>query len=136
LGRLDALLRGSLGRDGGGAWLTAGKLAGGESWLAAGELAGEKHLRGLQEKMRRDERAGAREVPGVMIAVRTLWFDARIEAAVGNLGGAPQVVLLGAGSCIHEMRCFITTNSKFRATSIQCFLISTMHIQRTRSCLL
>jgi hypothetical protein len=103
---------------------------------AAGVLAGEKHLRGLQEKMRRDELAGAREVPGVMIAVRTLWFDARIEAAVGNLGGAPQVVLLGAGSCIHEMRCFITTNSKFRATSIQCFLISTMHIQRTRSCLL
>jgi hypothetical protein len=42
LGRLDALLRGSLGRDGGGAWLTAGKLAGGESWLAAGELAGSR----------------------------------------------------------------------------------------------
>ncbi|CAM0876498.1 unnamed protein product [Alopecurus aequalis] len=64
---------------------------------AAGVLAGEKHLRGLHDKMRRDERAGAREVPGVMIAVRTLWFDARIEAAVSQLGGAPQVVLLGAG---------------------------------------
>ncbi|XP_051178025.1 uncharacterized protein [Lolium perenne] len=81
---------------------------------AAGVLAGEKHLRGLHEKMRRDERAGAREVPGVMIAVRTLWFDARIEAAVSNLGGAPQVVLLGAGmdarayrlSCLKECTVF------------------------------
>ena len=81
---------------------------------AAGVLAGERHLRGLHDKMRRDERAGAREVPGVMIAVRTLWFDARIEAAVGELGGDPQVVLLGAGSCIHEMRCCSTiSNSKF-----------------------
>lgn len=64
---------------------------------AAGVLAGERHLRGLHEKMRRDERTGAREVHGVMIAVRTLWFDARIEAAVASLGGAAQVVLLGAG---------------------------------------
>uniref|UniRef100_A0ACD5X860 Uncharacterized protein n=1 Tax=Avena sativa TaxID=4498 RepID=A0ACD5X860_AVESA len=81
---------------------------------AAGVLAGERHLRGLHDKMRRDERAGAREVPGVMIAVRTLWFDARIEAAVGALGGAPQVVLLGAGmdarayrlSCLKECTVF------------------------------
>jgi hypothetical protein len=64
---------------------------------AAGVLAGERFLRGLREKMRRDERAAAREVHGVMIAVRTLWFDARIEAAVAALGGDPQVVLLGAG---------------------------------------
>lgn len=80
----------------------------------AGVLAGERHLRGLHDKMRRDERAGAREVPGVMIAVRTLWFDARIEAALGSLGGAPQVVLLGAGmdarayrlSCLKECTVF------------------------------
>lgn len=65
---------------------------------AAGVLAGERFLRELHEKMRRDERAGAREVPGVMVAVRTLWFDSRIEAVVGVLGGAAQVVLLGAGS--------------------------------------
>ena len=65
---------------------------------AAGVLAGERHLRGLHERMRRDERTGAREVHGVMIAVRTLWFDARIEAAVAGLVGAAQVVLLGAGS--------------------------------------
>jgi hypothetical protein len=65
---------------------------------AAAVLAGERYLRGLHEKMRRDERAGAREVHGVMIAVRTLWFDARIEAAVDALGGDPQVVILGAGS--------------------------------------
>ncbi|RLN19679.1 hypothetical protein C2845_PM02G46380 [Panicum miliaceum] len=64
---------------------------------AAAVLAGERYLRGLHEKMRRDERAGAREVHGVMIAVRTLWFDARIEAAVDELGGDPQVVILGAG---------------------------------------
>lgn len=64
---------------------------------AAGVLAGERYLRGLHDKMRRDEQAGAREVHGVMIAVRTLWFDARIEAAVAALGGDPQVVILGAG---------------------------------------
>ena len=67
---------------------------------AAAVLAGERYLRGLHEKMRRDERAGAREVHGVMIAVRTLWFDTRIEAAVDTLGGDPQVVILGAGSCV------------------------------------
>jgi len=32
---------------------------------AAGVLAGERYLRGLHDKMRRDERAGAREVHGV-----------------------------------------------------------------------
>jgi hypothetical protein len=71
---------------------------------AAAVLAGERYLRGLHEKMRRDERAGAREVHGVMIAVRTLWFDARIEAAVDELGGDPQVVILGAGSCYVKLK--------------------------------
>ncbi|WVZ60745.1 hypothetical protein U9M48_010726, partial [Paspalum notatum var. saurae] len=81
---------------------------------AAAVLAGERYLRGLHEKMRRDERAGARETHGVMIAVRTLWFDARIDAAVQALGGDPQVVILGAGmdarayrlSCLKECTVF------------------------------
>ncbi|KAF0928894.1 hypothetical protein E2562_010744 [Oryza meyeriana var. granulata] len=46
---------------------------------AAGVLAGERFLRGLRERMRRDEEAGAREVHGVMIAVRTLWVPADIQ---------------------------------------------------------
>uniref|UniRef100_J3LTA7 S-adenosyl-L-methionine-dependent methyltransferase n=1 Tax=Oryza brachyantha TaxID=4533 RepID=J3LTA7_ORYBR len=53
-------------------------------------------------------------VHGVMIAVRTLWFDARVGAAVAQLGGAAQVVLLGAGmdarayrlSCLKECTVF------------------------------
>ncbi|XP_040378518.1 putative S-adenosyl-L-methionine-dependent methyltransferase Mvan_0910 [Oryza brachyantha] len=81
---------------------------------AAGVLAGERFLRGLRERMRLDEEAGAREVHGVMIAVRTLWFDARVGAAVAQLGGAAQVVLLGAGmdarayrlSCLKECTVF------------------------------
>ncbi|XP_066368870.1 tapetal oleosin GRP-16-like [Miscanthus floridulus] len=60
---------------------------------AGGVLAGERYLRGLHDKMRRDESAGAREVHGVMIAIRTLWF---VEATVAALGGDPQVVILGA----------------------------------------
>ncbi|XP_052149667.1 uncharacterized protein LOC127768170 [Oryza glaberrima] len=81
---------------------------------AAGVLAGGRFLAALRERMRRDEEAGAREVHGVMIAVRTLWFDARVEAAVASLGGAAQVVLLGAGmdarayrlSCLKECTVF------------------------------
>jgi hypothetical protein len=82
---------------------------------AAGVLAGERFLRGLREKMRRDERAAAREVHGVMIAVRTLWFDARIEAAVAALGGDPQVVLLGAG--LYETLLALSLESR----SVSCF---------------
>uniref|UniRef100_A0A0D9VZL3 S-adenosyl-L-methionine-dependent methyltransferase n=1 Tax=Leersia perrieri TaxID=77586 RepID=A0A0D9VZL3_9ORYZ len=83
---------------------------------AAAVLAGEGFMRRIRERMRRDEEAGARQVHGVMIAVRTLWFDARIEAAVAKLGagGDAQVVLLGAGmdarayrlSCLKECTVF------------------------------
>ncbi|KAK1274835.1 hypothetical protein QJS04_geneDACA003718 [Acorus gramineus] len=62
-------------------------------------LAGASYLRSLHEKMRRDHINNAREVSGVILAVRTLWFDSKIEAAIGSFGGdkGSQVVLLGAG---------------------------------------
>lgn len=65
----------------------------------AAVLAGESYLRSLYEKMRQDRLSNAREVSGVILAVRTLWFDSRIEAAINSFGdrGAHQVVLLGAG---------------------------------------
>lgn len=61
-------------------------------------LAGESFLQSFYEKMRKDQLSNAREVSGVMLAVRTLWFDSRIEAAINSFeGGRAQVVLLGAG---------------------------------------
>ncbi|CAM8973063.1 hypothetical protein QQ045_028974 [Rhodiola kirilowii] len=61
-------------------------------------LAGETYLRSLFEKMRRDRLNKAREISGVILAVRTLWFDSKIEAALDSFGGGEtQVVLLGAG---------------------------------------
>lgn len=68
----------------------------------AGVLAGESFLRSLYEKMRKDWLNNAREVSGVILAVRTLWFDARLEAAINSFAsvdhdGGAQVVLLGAG---------------------------------------
>ncbi|KAJ3670066.1 hypothetical protein LUZ60_010390 [Juncus effusus] len=61
-------------------------------------FAGEKLLRGLYEKMRRDRLKNAKEVSGVMMAIRTLWFDTRLEAAIEALGCTGiQIVLLGAG---------------------------------------
>lgn len=61
-------------------------------------LAGEKYLRNLHEKIKTDRLNNAREVSGVIIAVRTLWFDSKIQAALdSSSGGEAQVVLLGAG---------------------------------------
>ena len=61
-------------------------------------LAGETYLRSLYEKIKKDRCRNAREVSGVMLAVRTLWFDSKIEAALSSFdGGGAQVVLLGAG---------------------------------------
>lgn len=67
-------------------------------------LAGESQLRKLQGKM---EETAKGNTAGVMLAVRTLWFDEKIEAALkqwreGRLcpptaAATPQVVLLGAG---------------------------------------
>ncbi|KAJ4800782.1 Leucine carboxyl methyltransferase [Rhynchospora pubera] len=61
-------------------------------------LAGERLLHGLYEKMKRDRMSNAKEISGVMLAIRTLWFDARFEAAIEAFGGGHvQLVLLGAG---------------------------------------
>ncbi|XP_028094480.1 uncharacterized protein LOC114294564 [Camellia sinensis] len=78
-------------------------------------LAGEPFLRSLYEKIKKDRHSNAREVSGVMLAVRTLWFDEKIEAALSSFNGrAAQVVLLGAGmdarayrlSCLKESNVF------------------------------
>ncbi|XP_078430441.1 leucine carboxyl methyltransferase [Wolffia australiana] len=59
-------------------------------------LAGEDCLRNLHKKIIDDQIRRSREVSGVIIAVRTLWFDSKLTSAVDNFGPA-QVVLLGAG---------------------------------------
>ncbi|KAL6982773.1 hypothetical protein U1Q18_016161 [Sarracenia purpurea var. burkii] len=61
-------------------------------------LAGETYLKSFYEKIKKDRINNAREISGVILAVRTLWFDSKIEAALDSFyGGAAQVVLLGAG---------------------------------------
>lgn len=61
-------------------------------------LAGETYLRNLHEKMRKDYLNNARETSGVILAVRTLWFDSRLEDVLSSPNGREaQVVLLGAG---------------------------------------
>ncbi|KAL8145034.1 uncharacterized protein LOC141706782 [Apium graveolens] len=60
-------------------------------------LAGETYLKSLYEKIKKDRINNAKEISGVILAVRTLWFDNNLEAAVNSFGGAAQVVLLGAG---------------------------------------
>lgn len=63
----------------------------------AGLLAGESYLKNLHEKIKHDRLNNAREISGVILAVRTLWFDSKIEAALSSFNGEGQVVLLGAG---------------------------------------
>lgn len=60
-------------------------------------LAGETYLRKLYEKMKRDRESKAQEIAGVILVVRTLWFDSRLEAALRRFKGESQLVLLGAG---------------------------------------
>ncbi|KVI06558.1 Leucine carboxyl methyltransferase [Cynara cardunculus var. scolymus] len=60
-------------------------------------FAGETYLKSLYEKIKKDRLNNAREVSGVILAVRTLWFESKLEAAVKSFGGGAQVVLLGAG---------------------------------------
>ncbi|KFK31820.1 hypothetical protein AALP_AA6G162600 [Arabis alpina] len=64
-------------------------------------FAGETHLRNLHTKIKNDLLNNAREVSGVILAVRTLWFDTRIQAALDSFHTdattTTQVVLLGAG---------------------------------------
>ncbi|KAM3237113.1 hypothetical protein CQW23_10930 [Capsicum baccatum] len=78
-------------------------------------LAGETYLKKLYEKIKKDVLNNAREISGVIIAVRTLWFDKRIEAALTSFdGGGAQVVILGAGmdtrayrlSCLKDSNIF------------------------------
>ncbi|GMP81342.1 hypothetical protein CsSME_00036090 [Camellia sinensis var. sinensis] len=78
-------------------------------------FAGETYLRSLYGKIKKDRLTNAREVSGVILAVRTMWFDSKIEAALNSFyGGAAQVVLLGAGmdarayrlSCLKETDVF------------------------------
>lgn len=68
-------------------------------------LAGESYLRNLHEKIKKDCLKNARETSGVILAVRTLWFDSRLEDALTSPNGREaQVVLLGAGKLGY--RCF------------------------------
>ncbi|XP_058785337.1 uncharacterized protein LOC131660178 isoform X2 [Vicia villosa] len=61
-------------------------------------LAGEHYLRNLHEKMMKDHLNNAHETSGVILAVRTLWFDSRLEEFLNSTNGREaQVVLLGAG---------------------------------------
>ncbi|XP_020218816.1 uncharacterized protein LOC109802032 isoform X1 [Cajanus cajan] len=61
-------------------------------------LAGETYLKNLHEKIKKDRLSNAREISGVILAVRTLWFDSRLQDALNSPNGrAAQVVLLGAG---------------------------------------
>ncbi|XP_073037451.1 uncharacterized protein [Primulina eburnea] len=78
-------------------------------------LAGETYLRSIYEKIKKDRLNNAREISGVILAVRTLWIDSKLEAALDSFHGAgAQVVLLGAGmdarayrlSCLKESSLF------------------------------
>ncbi|XP_051124017.1 uncharacterized protein LOC127246603 [Andrographis paniculata] len=61
-------------------------------------FAGEMYLKSIYEKIKKDQRNNAREISGVILAVRTLWFDTKLEAVLNSFaGGGAQVVLLGAG---------------------------------------
>ncbi|KAL9244130.1 hypothetical protein vseg_017937 [Gypsophila vaccaria] len=75
-------------------------------------LAGERQLRRFHEKIRHDRLNQAREVSGVILAVRTLWFDSKLEDAVGFFNNEEfQTVLLGAGMDTRAYRLNCLTNS-------------------------
>lgn len=57
-------------------------------------------MRSIYEKIKNDRLNNAREILGVIVAVQTLWFDSKLEAALGSFGGgASQLVLVGASEC-------------------------------------
>ncbi|XP_057794066.1 uncharacterized protein LOC131010523 [Salvia miltiorrhiza] len=71
-------------------------------------FAGETFLKTIYEKIKKDRLRNAREISGVILAVRTLWFDSKLEAALSSHdGGGAQVVLLGAGmdARSHRLSC-------------------------------
>ncbi|KAH9625440.1 hypothetical protein KSS87_023307 [Heliosperma pusillum] len=75
-------------------------------------LAGERQLTSFHEKIRKDRLNRAREVSGVILAVRTLWFDSKLEAAVSFFNNEVfQTVLLGAGMDTRAYRLNCLTNS-------------------------
>lgn len=83
-------------------------------------FAGDALLRGMQEKVRRDQNKNARETAGVMMAVRTLWFDARLAEALARFNSTStdtphQVVLLGAGKLLlHRLPSLFSSSSVFK----------------------
>ncbi|KAI3926766.1 hypothetical protein MKW92_011018 [Papaver armeniacum] len=105
-------------------------------------LAGEKYLTSLHEKMKKDHLNNAREISGVILAVRTLWFDSKIEAALKSFNGEDtQVVLLGAGmdarafrlSCLKESKVFEVDFPKLlqmKATLLQLAMSSTNEYEK------
>lgn len=72
-------------------------------------LAGETQLTSFYQKIQKDCLKQAREVSGVILAVRTLWFDSKLEAAVTFLNDKEmlQVVLLGAGQPHKCLFCYL-----------------------------
>ncbi|KAL2894729.1 putative S-adenosyl-L-methionine-dependent methyltransferase [Bienertia sinuspersici] len=76
-------------------------------------LAGETQLTRFYQKIQKDCFNQAREVSGVILAVRTLWFDSKLEAAVSLLNNQEvlQVVLLGAGMDTRAYRLNCLSNS-------------------------
>ncbi|GAB2224869.1 hypothetical protein Droror1_Dr00005647 [Drosera rotundifolia] len=75
-------------------------------------LAGETYLRNFHEKIRKDCLNKAPQVSGVILAVRTLWFDAQLKAALESFQGkGAQVVLLGAGMDMRAFRLGYLKNS-------------------------
>lgn len=75
-------------------------------------LAGETYLRSFYEKIKKDCLNNAREVSGVILAVRTLWFDSKLEAAVASFDAEDaQIVLLGAGMDTRAYRLSCLTNA-------------------------
>ncbi|CAM6103589.1 unnamed protein product [Calypogeia fissa] len=60
-------------------------------------LAGKTFMRNIREKLMKDRANKSRELAGVMLAVRTLWFDSLLDSAIRRFPSRPQVVLLGAG---------------------------------------
>ncbi|GMH04160.1 hypothetical protein Nepgr_005999 [Nepenthes gracilis] len=75
-------------------------------------LAGEAYLRSFYEKIRKDCINKASEVSGVILAVRTLWFDTKLEAALNSFNTEEaQIVLLGAGMDTRAYRLTCLRNS-------------------------
>jgi O-methyltransferase involved in polyketide biosynthesis len=58
-------------------------------------LAGETYLRNLHEKMRKEQTNNAHQTSGVILAVRMLTFDSRLD--LKSPSGKEIQILLGAG---------------------------------------